>query len=751
MVQTPIRRILVATGLILAVYATLMLPGCGMLEPTMQEQAPSPTLDIAAPDRSGGQNDAPAATSEDRVKTAADQLSEDIKQLQQQQKQFNSELGRLHGQKSSRMTTAAASGGKGKTIGATTQPVSFNFDQADLNEVVRLFMSDILHADYVVQGDISGKVTMSIDGNFTDGQLWQIIAGILQINHVTMFEQDGRWQLMPLAQAPSALPSQNLLLSSADGVVRGQRIQAVTVKYAPVAELVKVIKPYLSKGAQVYAHEPSGTLLLCDYPTNLLKVQKLIEQFDVPPFAGMHMQVYWLQNVKADVILKELDSLAKSVRLAAGSGSNPNSSLSFVALPRLNLMLVITRDDDSLHFAEMWIKELDREVPQPLQPEPEDGIYVYEVQNGIAKDIASVLDGLFGGKSTGIQKKTKAENEPVGVKLTRLHSGIDNKGIKRNRKAPGAVSGTLSGEVTFVVDEVSNTIIIRSNYDDYQKILPMIKRLDIYPKQALIEVTIAEVLLDENNKLGIEWDYLMKDVAGTSANGWLSMESGLGLINGTGESLIGSGLSYLLINTGRFRAAIKAFSSQNRVNVLSSPHIMASDNEEASINIGDEVPIVTSEYRTTDSGSTATTTDKTIQYRDVGVILNVTPHINANGMVRMEIKQEVSQVSNKTVEGVNSPVFAKRTADTVLAVRDGQTIVIAGLMQQNSGNSYSGVPILGRMPVLKYIFGYNSKEFRNTELMIFITPHVILNEQDSTFLNRSFLNRLDKIKAELGG
>jgi len=186
---------------------------------------------------------------------------------------------------------------------------------------------------------------------------------------------------------------------------------------------------------------------------------------------------------------------------------------------------------------------------------------------------------------------------------------------------------------------------------------------------------------------------------------------------------------------------------QNRVNILSSPHILASDNEAAKIDIGDEVPIVTSEYRTTDSTSTTTNVDKTIQYRDVGVLLSVTPHINDNGMVRMEVSQEVSELSNKTVEGVNSPVFSKRSANTKMSVRDGQTVVIAGLMQQTSSKAYSGVPWIGRLPLLRYFFGYEGHTFRNTELMIFITPHVILNSQDSEFINRSFLDRLEKIRA----
>ena len=315
-----------------------------------------------------------------------------------------------------------------------------------------------------------------------------------------------------------------------------------------------------------------------------------------------------------------------------------------------------------------------------------------------------------------------------------------------SNRGPDSVSGSLGGPVTFVVDTITNAILVRSSSADYKKIRPIIKKLDIYPKQVLIEVRIAEVQLDESSKLGIEWKYLMNNILGTGASGGLSVDSGLGTIGG-GESAIGSGLSYLVVNTGRFAAAVKASADQNHLNILSSPHILASDNQEAKINIGDEVPLVTSEYRTTDSGSTATTVDKTIQYRSVGIILTVTPHINDNGMVRMEIAQEVSNVSTKTVEGVNSPVFSKRAASTVMSVQDGQTIVIAGLMQQISSNGYSGVPFVSRIPLLRYFFGYEGKSFRNNELMIFITPHVILNTQDSDFISSGFLQRLKSIQA----
>jgi general secretion pathway protein D len=213
--------------------------------------------------------------------------------------------------------------------------------------------------------------------------------------------------------------------------------------------------------------------------------------------------------------------------------------------------------------------------------------------------------------------------------------------------------------------------------------------------------------------------------------------------------VIGSGFSYLINNTDKFTAMIKALAEKNRVNVLSSPHILASDNQPARIDIGEEVPIVTSEYRTNDASSTATTVDKTIQYRDTGIILEVTPHINENGMVRMDLRQEVSALSDKTVDGVNSPIFRKRVATTTLSVKDRQTIVIGGLIRQTNTKSDSGIPGLSRIPGLKYLFGYEGKEYQSAELMIFITPHVISSEQDNALISKNFISRLDIIKAKM--
>ncbi len=625
--------------------------------------------------------------------------------------------------------------------------VTLNFDDADLIEVLRLFM-DILEENYTISQGVGGKVTLEVNAELNRDEIFELLRGVLRMNGVAMVKRGPLWEVMPQASLPAAAEAGELLLPGDAKKTRGRVIRAYRLRYLPGAQFVNIIKPYLSKGAQVYVHEASGILLVSDYNHVLGKVSRLLLLFDTSVLAGLEQRVYLLKYVNAEDMVKELQQLTGTYGLAPGKGSNPNSSLTFLALPRINEILVLSRDAESLLLVDEWVNELDREVTALTQDSQGEDIFVHYIQNGVAKDIAAVLEGLFTGTGTKDKAKAKEKDTPRPLGRQLLDNQRQNRlaAEKRKSRSRTAVSGTLEGDVAFVVDDTTNSILVRATASDYRKIKPVIDKLDIYPKQVLIEVTIAEVKLDETNKLGIEWSYLMKGIGGTDANGLIGVDSGLGLIDGSGKSLIGSGLSFLVSNSTRFKAIVRALADDNKVNILSAPQILASDGETAKIEVGEDVPTVTSSYRTTDSGSTAQTTDTTIQYRKTGIILNVTPHINDNGMVRMEVNQEVSQLSAKVIEGIDSPIFAQRVAESILSVADGQTVVIGGLIQQSRSNGYSGVPWLSRIPGLRYLVGYEGKEFHSVELMFFITPHVILHEEDSLFVSRPFLNRLEEVK-----
>ncbi len=722
----------------------LLLASCTFLEPTASHYAlppggmlqgrPSPTQVTGAGE---------AEQTESALNEGTEE-SDLIHKLETREQDLNERLKRFS-TGAVKPTSGSGAHIKGEIKGR--ELVTFNFDDADLIEVLRLFM-EVLEENYTISQGVGGKVTLEVNAELNRDEIFELLRGVLRMNGVVMVKRGPLWEIMPQASLPAAAEAGELLLPGDPDKSRGRVIRAYRLRYLPGAQFVNIIKPYLSKGAQVYVHEASGILLVSDYSHVLGKVSRLLLLFDTSVLAGLEQKVYLLKYVNAEDMVKELEKLIGTYGLAAGKGSNPNSSLTFLALPRINMILVLSRDVESLALVDEWVAELDREVPILAQDSQGEGIFVHYIQNGVAQDIVAVLEGLFTGGTKKVNDKDKNKDNlrPIGKQL--LDNQRQNRVANEKRKArPGtAVSGTLEGDVVFVVDDTTNSILVRASGNDYRKIKPVIEKLDIYPKQVLIEVTIAEVKLDETNKLGIEWSYLMKGMGGGNANGLIGVDSGLGLVSGSGDTLIGSGLSFLVSNSTRFKAIVRALADDNKVNILSAPQILASDGETAKIDVGEDVPTVTSSYRTTDSGSTGQTTDTTIQYRNVGIILNVTPHINDNGMVRMEIDQEVSQVSNKTIEGINSPIFSQRVAQTILSVADGQTVVIGGLIQQSRSNGYSGVPWLSRIPGIRYLVGYEGKEFHSVELMFFITPHVILHEEDSLFVSRPFLNRLAEVK-----
>ncbi len=347
------------------------------------------------------------------------------------------------------------------------------------------------------------------------------------------------------------------------------------------------------------------------------------------------------------------------------------------------------------------------------------------------------LRGIFDQQA---EKEDQKEKEQQSATPSEFNEETAEGAESAAANQTGTITGELTGEVRFTVDQSTNSIITRCFSVDYPKILAVIEKLDLYPKQVLIEVVIAEVQLSDRTKLGVDWKYILSLGGG--------VEGEVGFTPGEG-ALPASGLFFSVASRSRLQAALQAAIDDRNLQILSTPTLLASDNKPATINIGDQVPFPTSTRKRIDETSTVETIDTTIQYRDTGIILNVTPKINKHGMVSMEISQEVSNLSTERVEGITAPIISTRQTETTLSVDDQQTIVIAGLMRQERSRITSNVPGFSRVPGLKHLFGTSEDSFDNTELMIFITPHVILSHEDSAYLTRNFLNRLDEVKAEM--
>jgi general secretion pathway protein D len=368
--------------------------------------------------------------------------------------------------------------------------------------------------------------------------------------------------------------------------------------------------------------------------------------------------------------------------------------------------------------------------------EAEEQVFIYFLENGKASEISDVVTKIY-GEGVKERKVTPAATRTTPTRRT----------TTQRRTTPQQTEGisALQGEIKIVTDETTNSIIVRATPHDYNIIKETIQKLDIIPKQVLIEVLIAEVKLGGDTEFGVEWALLGDSATLGGYKGQDKTEISYG-IGGLGTDLttnLGRGFTYRF-DSSRLQAFLTAQASQNKLNILSTPHILAADNKEARIEVGDEVPIVTSEYVPLQA-ERVESTSRSIEYRSTGIILTVTPRINEKGLVAMDVNQEVSQAQETITSGIESPTISNRKAQTSLVVQDGSTVVIGGLIAEQMEKTIRGVPFLSSIPLLGYLFSDTSEKKGKTELIILITPHVVRNFDEAEMITQEFKEKLGEI------
>lgn len=380
--------------------------------------------------------------------------------------------------------------------------------------------------------------------------------------------------------------------------------------------------------------------------------------------------------------------------------------------------------------------------------------FVYYVENGEAKKLAEILKSLYAEK----------KDRSASPRLTSPLPGLP-KGTVTTATAEG-LPGEVEGEIIITAYEDINGLLIKTNSRSYLAVLEILKKLDVPVKQVLIEVLIAEVTLNDDTKLGLEW--MLK--TGLHAEGQkLTMlggyETGLtdavfpGSVTG-GNTSIGTAISTVptgnpfasVIKTEKFGSILTAFAGIGKLNVLASPHILAMDNKEANIQIGDEVPIATglNQQPSTSTGATTLISSGQIQYKTVGTLLTVKPHITEKNRVTLDITQEVSQLGAEVqVAGQKFQGFNTRKAKTSAVVQSGHTLVIGGLIRESNSYGRAGIPWLSKIPILGYLFGTTTDSYTKTELLVMVTPHVINNQEEADAVTREFQDKVKTVKERL--
>ncbi len=392
--------------------------------------------------------------------------------------------------------------------------------------------------------------------------------------------------------------------------------------------------------------------------------------------------------------------------------------------------------------------------------------FVYSVENGEAKKLAEILKSIYikkgaGGAATPAVQQVAPATPPVRPgqpqrTLPRTPAPV----LGSSAAVLEGVAGEIEGDVVIEAYDDINALIIKSTPRAYLALMETIKRLDIQPKQVLIEVLVAEISLNDTTRLGIEW--LLKAsvddadiVAGFRSRDilpFLAKRRGFELpVNGDGiiQNLPVGGFA-AVIDPKHYAALISAEALKNNVNVLASPHILALDNKEAKIEIGDEVPVATS---VTQAGVDATLVGNTtsqVQFKSVGTILTVTPQINEKKQVTMKVSQEVSEIGDSVkIGGQDYQGFKTRKANTTAIVQDGHTLVIGGIIQETNAQLRSGLPFLSDIPVLGYLFGVTTDSVVKRELILLITPHVVADKEEADLLTEEYKSRIKEVRRKI--
>lgn len=368
--------------------------------------------------------------------------------------------------------------------------------------------------------------------------------------------------------------------------------------------------------------------------------------------------------------------------------------------------------------------------------------FVYYVEHGEAKSLTKILKTIYTeGKSSGIRRSSIA---------SRKRTTAQKRNIKKDSSVTPSTTTTISSEVSGEVilsayDDI-NAIIIKATPKNYLTIVDALKKLDIPRKQVLIDVMVAEVTLSENEEYGVEW-LLKTDSNPRIETGGMSFgQVGLTETDAANATNFALGAVASVFNSDKFNAILNMFASNNQLKVIASPSILATDNKEARIEVGDDVPTATGNL-SVDNSTRATLGQ--IQYRTTGTILEVTPYINAKNMVTLKISQEISSMKSENVGGLDSPVFNSRKAKTTAIVQDGNTLVIGGLIDEKITTSQGGIPYLSQIPVIGFLFGSTKDKVVRTELLIMVTPHIITYPEDAKAITDEYKNRVRLINERL--
>jgi general secretion pathway protein D len=629
-----------------------------------------------------------------------------------------------------------------------------NYPSVDVQAVAKAVLGDILNLKYTIDPQIHGVITVQTTRPIRRADVLALFEEALKAGNLALTVRGGVYEIIPLSSAPG----QAGLVGPAD---TGFGTETVTLSYASAAELKKLLDPIVP-GAIAQADTARNVLIVVGTTTQRKSIRDLVKQFDVDWLKGMSFALFIPQRTDARLIAPELDKLVN------GPGSQTAGMVRLITMEHLNGILAISAQPQLLEDVRRFVEVLDREGESA-----EKRIYVYHVQNGRAADLAKVLAGAFGITVRDVGGETNAETtdrtggvaspfssptSPTGIPMlgqgigqtSPLGTGLQGAGYQANLGAKPRDEGAsgqneqTNGEpngTTITADETNNAIVVFASPRDYALMEDALRRLDVLPLQVMIDAIVSEVTLNNELQFGIQWYFQTRGSTAQFNNGATPATQAA-----TGLTQVLPGFSYLYSNANT-TVTLNALRAITDVHVLSAPKLMVLNNHTASIQVGDQVPISTSSSQGTAIAGAPVI--NSIEYQQTGVILKVTPRVNASGLVLLDISQEVSGVS--TPPGATSaanagtaptPTITERKITTSVAVEDGETIALGGLIQNQVTKTKNVIPLLGDLPIIGHLFGSTDNTTKRTELVVLLTPRVVRTRVDADAITRELREKI---------
>jgi general secretion pathway protein D len=649
--------------------------------------------------------------------------------------------------------------------------LKFNFENTDVREVAKSILTDILREDYLIDPAVTGAVSLRMVKGIQRADVIPMLEAILRQANAILVKDGSLWRIQPASAGVRGVGRPYLL---SRGTNAGYGITLVPLRYIGVNEMMRLLDAVVKEpvgqggaGGSVRPEPLRNMLILAGTPAEQNYILDTIEMFDVDWMAGMSAGLFTLEHSDAKKVLEEIDKVfgglgqgAPSAQGAAGApagGLGPLFGLVRVQLiERLNALLVISPQPHILDQAETWIRRLDRGGSADSTR-----LYVYNLQYTNAEKLAPILQsamqGRAGATTTAPTAQTAPGQNPLNIATPvavpsqtspsqvaavpvppRVQPAAPNAG-----GAGGTGQGTaLARNATITADKDRNALLITATPAEYSAIEQAIKKLDLLPRQVMVEVTILEVDLTDEFALGVEWaasrqadSAIAARYAGSTAN----IGSGGLTFSLQNRDIAGNILNLL-------NAKLTANDGNRRARINASPKLMAVDNTPVTFNVGRSVSVQTSTVTQPGTTTNANSTSNTYQYLQTGISVSITPRISAGGLVNLEITQEISEPTASIQSGNPNPDISKTALKNTVLAQDGETIVMAGLIREKISDSTSGLPGLSRAPFIGALFGRQGFNVDKTELLVLVRPVVVNSIEQARDASSEIKNKMRFIR-----